>query len=56
MVISPTVTLTGSYVLWVSGGGDDVGTWAISTMQGIQVIGFLVVFILGQWLALKVWP
>jgi len=56
MVITPTVTLTGTYVLWVDAGGNDVGGWAIGMMQGLQVLVFIAVIILGQVLALKVWP
>jgi hypothetical protein len=56
VVITPTVTLTGTYVLWLDAGGNDVGSYAISILQGVQVLSFLVAFLLGQWLALKVWP
>lgn len=56
MVITPTVTLTGTYVLWLDAGGHDVGSYAISVSEGFQVIAFLVAFILGQVLALKIWP
>lgn len=47
MVISPTVTLTGTYVLWLDAGGNDVGTYAISLMQGLQALSFLVAIVLG---------
>lgn len=47
MVISPTVTMTGTYVLWLDAGGNDVGTYAISLMQGLQVLSFLVAIVLG---------
>lgn len=47
MVISPTVTMTGTYVLWLDAGGNDVGTYAISVLQGLQVLSFLVAIVLG---------
>jgi len=48
--------MTGSYVLWLDAGGNDVGGYAIGVMQGLQVLIFLTVIILGQVLALKIWP
>ena len=56
MVITPTVVLTGNYVLWLDAGGHDVGGYAIGVLQGFQVLVFIAVVILGQVLALKVWP
>ena len=56
MVISPTIVLTGTYGLWIDAGGRDVGGYAIGIMQGLQVLIFIAVIILGQVLALKVWP
>ena len=56
MVITPTVTLTGTYALWLDAGGHDVGAYAINLMQGLSVLLFLSVIVLGQVLALKIWP
>lgn len=56
MVITPTVTLTGTYVLWVDASGNDVAGYAIPLLQGLSVLVFLAVIILGQVLALKIWP
>jgi len=56
MVITPTVTETGTYVLWVSQTGQDVGSYAIGVLQGIEVLLFLVVVLMGFVLAIKVWP
>ncbi len=56
MVISPTVTLTGTYVLWVDAGGHDVGTYAISVLQGLQVCSLIAMIVLGLWVGLKVLP
>jgi hypothetical protein len=56
VVISPTVTLTGTYVLWVDASGNDVGGYAINVLMGTEVILFLVAIVLGQLLALKIWP
>lgn len=56
MVISPTVTLTGTYALWLDAGGHDVGTYAISLMQGLQALTFIVAIVLGLVTALKVMP
>lgn len=47
VVISPTVVLTGSYVLWLDAGGNDVGTYAISLIQGLQALSFIVAIVLG---------
>lgn len=47
MVITPTVVLTGNYVLWLDAGGNDVGTYAISLIQGLQSLSFVVAIILG---------
>jgi hypothetical protein len=47
MVISPTVTLTGTYVLWLDAGGNDVGTYAIGLIQGLMAISYLVAIVLG---------
>jgi hypothetical protein len=47
VVISPTVTYTGTWGLWLDAGGNDVGTYAISIMQGMQALSFLVAIVLG---------
>jgi hypothetical protein len=47
VVITPTVVLTGNYVLWLDAGGNDVGTYAISLIQGLQALSFIVAIILG---------
>lgn len=56
MVITPTVIYTGTWHLWLDAGGNDVGTYMISVLQGMQVLSFLAVIALGLWLALKVLP
>jgi len=56
VVITPTVVMTGQYVLWLDAGGNDVGGYAIGVIQGLQVLIFLTVVMLGQVLALKIWP
>jgi hypothetical protein len=56
VVITPTVTLTGTYGLWVDAGGNDVGAYVINLITGLDVLVFLAVFILGQYVALRLWP
>lgn len=56
MVITPTVIYTGTWHLWLDASGNDVGTYAISVMQGFQVLSFLVVIVLGLVTAIKVLP
>jgi len=56
MVISPTISLTGTYVLWTDAAGNDVGTYAISLVQGAQVLSFLVAIVLGLVTAIKILP
>lgn len=56
MVITPTITYTGTWGLWLDAGGHDVGAYAIGVMQGLQVLVFVTLIILGQVLALKIWP
>lgn len=51
MVISPTVTLTGTYVLWVNAAGQDVGTYAISLANILSSLAYLVAIVLGAALA-----
>jgi hypothetical protein len=56
VVISPTVTLTGTYGLWLDAGGNDVGTYAIGLMQGVQALSLIVAIVLGLVTALKIMP
>ena len=56
MVITPTVTETGTYVLWVSQSGQDVGSYAIGVLSGIEVLLFFVAIVLGLTLAIKILP
>lgn len=56
MVITPTVTYTGTWNLWLDAGGNDVGTWMISVLQGVQVLSFIAVIIAGLWTATRVVP
>ncbi len=56
MIITPTYVLTGTYVSWVDASGNDVAGYAIPLVQGLSVLVFIVLIILGQVLALKIWP
>lgn len=56
MVITPTVVYTGTWMMWLDAGGNDVGTYAISVLQGFQVLSFLAVIVLGWVMGTKVMP
>lgn len=48
--------MTGTYVLWVAQDGTDVGTFAVGVLSGVEALLVIVAIILGQVLALKIWP
>jgi hypothetical protein len=48
--------MTGSYVLWVAQNGQDVGSYAIGVLQGIEVLLFISVVLMGFIFAIKVLP
>jgi hypothetical protein len=56
VVITPTVVYTGTWMMWLDAGGNDVGTYAISVLQGFQVLSFLAVIVLGWVMGTKVMP
>ena len=56
MVITPTVTYTGTWSLLLDAGGHDVGSYMISAVEGFQVCSLIGMIVLGLWLGLKVLP
>jgi hypothetical protein len=55
-VITPTQGLTQTVGLWISAGGTDVGTYAISFIDGMKTLGLLIALSLGLFLGIRVFP
>ena len=54
--VTPTQAMTQTVALWITADGTDVGSYAVSVLQGFQVLSFLLVIVLAQYLAIRLWP